>query len=135
MSRDATAQLGDQKFVSLTTFKRDGHGVASPMWVVRDDNALLVWTPAESWKVKRVRRDPRVTLTACGRTGKVQPGQPVYEATATVITDPAEVAAAEALLKRKYGIEYRIVTTIEAIAAMGRKPRVLLRIALATDTA
>ncbi len=74
MSDNVTAQLGDEKFVSLTTFKRDGNPVASPMWIVRDGPQLWLWTPANASKVKRVRRDPRVTLTPCGRTGKVRAG-------------------------------------------------------------
>jgi PPOX class probable F420-dependent enzyme len=130
MSDDATAQLGDEKFVSLATFKRDGDVVAAPMWIVGDGVQLSVWTPADSWKVKRVRRDPRVTLTACGRTGKVPAGQPVVEGTAEVITDPVEVARVESLVKRKYGFEFRVVTLIETIAARGRKPRFVLRITL-----
>jgi PPOX class probable F420-dependent enzyme len=63
VSDDATAQLGDEKFVSLATFKRNGDAVTAPMWIVGDGVRLSVWTPADSWKVKRVRRDPRVTLT------------------------------------------------------------------------
>jgi uncharacterized protein len=130
MSNDATAQLGAEKFVSLTTFKRNGDPVASPMWIAADGARLAVWTPADSWKVKRVRRDPRVTLTACGRTGKVPADQPVYEGTAEVITDQDEVDRVETLVKRKYGLEFRIVTLIETIAARGRKPRFALRITM-----
>ena len=120
---DATAHVGEEKFVSLTTFKRNGDAVASPMWIVRDGDRLLAWTPAEAWKVKRIRRDPRVRLTACGRTGKVQAGQPAFDGTAEVITDPAEIARTESLVKRKYGLEFRVVTLIETVAARGRKPR------------
>ncbi len=130
MNEGAIVHLGDQKFVSVTTFKRNGDAVASPMWIVRDGEQLLVWTPADAWKVKRIRHDPRVTLTACGRTGKVQPGQPTFDGTAEVITDPGEVARAESLIKHKYRMEFRVVTLIETIAARGRKPRVLLRITL-----
>jgi uncharacterized protein len=122
------ANLKDQKFVSLTTFKRSGEAVAAPMWIVGDGEQLWAWTPADSWKVKRIRRDPRVTLTPCGRTGKVSPGQPVVDATAEVLTDAAEVQRVESLIKRKYGVEFRVVTLIEAIAARGRKPRFALRI-------
>ncbi len=132
MSEDATAQLGEEKFVSLTTFKRNGDAVAAPMWIVGDSAHLSVWTPADTWKVKRVRRDPRVTLTACGRTGKVRAGAPVVEGTAEVITDPWEVARVESLVKRKYGFEFRVVTLLEAIAARGRKPRFVLRITAPT---
>lgn len=120
--------LKDQKFVSLTTFKRNGEPVASAMWIVGDGDQLWAWTPADAWKVKRIRRDPRVTLAPCGRTGKVSPGHPVVDATAEVRTDAHEVARVESLIKRKYGVEFRLVTLIEAIAARGRKPRFALRI-------
>jgi PPOX class probable F420-dependent enzyme len=133
MSEDATAALGDEKFVSLTTFKRNGDAAAAPMWIVRDGQKLWAWTPADAWKVKRLRRDPRVRLAACSRTGKVPPGQPVYDGTAEVITDRGQVARTEALIKRKYGLEFRVVTLIEAIAARGRKPRFALCITLASD--
>jgi uncharacterized protein len=128
VSKDMAASLGDRKFVSLTTFKRNGDAVASPMWIVGEGEQLCAWTPADAWKVKRIRHDPRVTLTPCGRTGKVPPGQPVVDGTAEVITDPREVTRVEALIKRKYGLEFRLVTLIETIAARGRKPRFIVRI-------
>ena len=121
-------RLGSERFVSLTTFKRDGRPVASPMWVVEDGGGLWLWTPAEAAKVKRVRRNSRVALTPCGRTGKVRAGDAVADGTAEVITDPDEVVRVESLIKRKYKIEYWVVTLIETIAARGRKPRVILRI-------
>ncbi len=124
-------RLSDEKFVSLATFKRDGQPVATPMWIVDDGNGLCLWTPAEAAKVKRVRRNPRVTLSACGRTGKVRAGSPVTEGTAEVITDPGEVTRIESLLKRKYGFEYRLVTSVESILSRGRKSRVILRVAVA----
>lgn len=128
MGDAATPRLGDEKFVSLTTFKRNGDAVATPMWIVGDGDRLLMWTPADAAKVKRARRNPRVTLRPCGRTGKVKDGEPVLEGTADVVTDPADVTRAEALIKRKYGWEFRIVTLIESIAARGRKARVVLRV-------
>lgn len=128
MANDGPIDLKDQKFVSLTTFKRNGAAVASPMWIVGEGEQLWAWTPADAWKVKRIRRDPRVTLTRCGRTGKVAPGQPVVDATAEVITDSRRVAQVESLIKRKYRLEFRVVTFIETIAARGRKPRFVLRI-------
>lgn len=131
MTKDASPNLGEQKFVSLTTFKRNGDAVASPMWIVAEGDQLWAWTPADAWKVKRIRRDPRVTLTACGRRGNVQRGAPVIDATAEVITDAGEVTRVESLIKRKYGLEFRIVTLIETIAARGRKPRFAVRITVA----
>lgn len=128
-----TTPLSEEKFVSLTTFKRNGDPVAGPMWIVADGARLAVWTPSDSWKVKRVRRDPRVTLTACGRTGKIRAGQPIFEGTAEVRTDAAQVARVEKLVKEKYGWQFWVVTLIEAIVARRRQPRCVLHIEVSRD--
>ena len=71
---DAVQALGAEKFVSLTTYKKDGAAVATPMWIGRDGDHLFVWTPVDSWKAKRVRNNPGVALTPCSRGGKVGEG-------------------------------------------------------------
>jgi uncharacterized protein len=121
-------RIAAEKFVSLTTFKRDGSAVATPMWIARDGEHLVAWTPTDAWKVKRIARDPRVELAPSGRTGKVADGAPVLHGTAEVVTDPSYVDHAEAVIKAKYGFEFRIITFVEAVLARGRKPRVALRI-------
>ncbi|MGY4646756.1 PPOX class F420-dependent oxidoreductase [Mycobacterium sp. URHB0021] len=128
MTSDLTARLAKEKFVSLTTYKKNGDAVASPMWIARDGDALVMWTPAETWKVRRVRRDPRVRLSACGRTGRVDIRQPALTGQAELIDDDREVLRIESIIKRKYGLVYRLMTVVETIAARGRKPRVGLRI-------
>lgn len=122
--------LARQRFVALTTFRRNGEGVPTPMWIGRDGTDLFVWTHADSWKVKRVRNDPRVTLAPSSRIGKVRDGVVPVSGSAVIDADPATVNRLEGLIRRKYGAEYRIVTTVERLLARGRKPRVILRIAL-----
>ena len=121
----ALAEMADQRFVSLTTFRRSGAPVATPVWIARDGDALVVTTPVESGKVKRLRRDPRVELRPCGRAGKVSDD-------AVPVTGAAEVVrpskAAVAALRRKYGLEYRLVTAVERLFGRGRRERVILRI-------
>jgi predicted pyridoxine 5'-phosphate oxidase superfamily flavin-nucleotide-binding protein len=70
----AFAALGDEEFVSLSTFRRSGVRVSSPMWVARDADALVMFTPQASGKVKRLRNDPCVELRPCGRFGRVEDG-------------------------------------------------------------
>lgn len=122
--------LAAEKFVSLTTFKKSGDGVAVPMWIAADGDDLVVWTPADSWKVKRVRRDPRVALVPCSRMGKVSEGAAPVAGTAVVIDDAVGVAAARDAIKRKYGVVFHVITLAERIMARGEKPRVGLRITL-----
>jgi uncharacterized protein len=125
-----TRALGEQRFVSLTTFKRDGEGVSTPMWIGRDGADLFVWTPADSWKVKRVQNNSRVLLAPSSRFGRVRDGVTAIEGAAQVVTDAATVRQLEREIRKKYGLEYLLVTFVEMIAARGRKPRVVLRIAL-----
>jgi uncharacterized protein len=127
---DAVSALGAEKFVSLTTFKKDGSAVASPMWIGRDGDDLFFWTPVDSWKAKRAKNNPRVTLVPCSRGGKVREGATPVDGVAEVITEPATVQRLAGVIRRKYGFEFVIVTFIERILARGKKARLILRIAL-----
>ena len=122
------ASLGAERFVSLTTFRKNGQGVPTQVWVVPDGDVLSVWTPADSFKVKRLRNDARVELVACNRRGTPRPGAIPVGGTAVVVDDPAAADRVAGLLKGKYGFEFRVVTTIERIVARRQKPRVILRI-------
>lgn len=121
-------RLGGEKFVSLTTYKRNGDGVATPLWIAAEGGQLLFWTPADSWKVKRVRRDPRVSMTPCSRMGKVAPGAPTVGGRGQVVDDAAEVARVEAMFKRKYGLSFRVITTVEKLIRRGHTERVVIRV-------
>ena len=126
--------VAGERFVSLTTFRRDGTSVATPVWIARDGDALVVTTPADSGKVKRLRRDPLVELRSCDRRGRVPEGTVPVAGVAEVV---AEVVAPEprhvAALRRKYGMEYRIITAVERVVR-GRRERVILRIRLDQPT-
>jgi PPOX class probable F420-dependent enzyme len=92
-----TMTLAEEPFISVTTFKRDGTAVATPVWCAGKDGSLLVFTEAGSGKVKRIRHDPHVTVAPCSFRGT--PRGPAVEADATVAGGTKEV---EALLARKY---------------------------------
>lgn len=92
----------DAKYVQLTTFRKDGTPVASPLWAAAEGETLIMWTETKSWKVKRIRRDPHVVVQACDVRGKNLRGRPV-EGTATIL-DAAGTEHARHLIAKKYGI-------------------------------
>ena len=108
-SRTSTiGKLAGERYISLTTFKRDGSAVSTPVWVASDDGErLLVWSAAATWKVRRIRRDPRVRVAACGFRG-LERGDRV-EGRARVVDDAALV---EALLREKYGWQKRALDVL-----------------------
>ena len=119
------ADMASHDFVSLTTFRRNGEPVSTPVWIAADGESLVVTTPASSGKVKRLRRDPRVELRPCSRSGKVAEGAPEVSATATVVTpDGAAVRA----LRAKYGWQYRLIVAVEGLVRRNRSERAILRI-------
>jgi PPOX class probable F420-dependent enzyme len=122
----AFAALGEASFVSLTTFRRSGVPVSTPVWVAADGDDLVILTPAASGKVKRLRHDARVELRPCSRRGAVEPDAPLVAGRAVV--EPAAVEHVRSLIKAKYGLEYRVFMLVERVVARGEQARVGLRI-------
>jgi PPOX class probable F420-dependent enzyme len=94
-------EIGRSRYVSLTTYRRNGTGVATPVWHVVDGGELFVVSDAEAWKVKRIRNNTHVMVTVCGVRGKIAPGAPSAQGTARLL-DEAGTETARALLARKY---------------------------------
>lgn len=122
------ASLGEERFVSLTTFRKSGARVATTVWIAVDGDSLVVTTPAESGKVKRLRNDSRVELRPSSRGGSVDETQPLVPAAAEIVTDPATIERVTEIFKKKYGLEYRAFIGIERVVASGNRDRFILRI-------
>ena len=109
--------ITDEKYVLLTTFRKNGDAVATPVWIVgMPDGTGGFTTEATSGKVKRIRNNPSVTLQPCGMRGSVQPGSTAVNATAEVLLD-ADAQPIKAAVRRKY----RIVTILLMLSDLIRK--------------
>lgn len=101
--------VGTANYVLLTTFRKNGTPVHTPLWAALDDGKLYIWTVADSWKVKRIRNNPAVTLQPCSVGGK--PRGAVVNGTARILDD-AGTDRVRGLIKRKYSLQgWLIVTT------------------------
>lgn len=119
---DATlATLDNQNYISLETFKKSGEGVKTPVWFVLHDGAVYVYTEATSWKVKRIRNNPRVRVAACSMRGGIR--GPWVEATASII-EGDERRAADRLLDRKYFL--KIVFNL--LTKLNRHERAMIKV-------
>lgn len=98
------ADLTNARYISLTTRRRDGTLASTPVWVVSDDGRrLLVWTHASTWKVKRIRRDPRVLVARSSFRGRER--GPRLEGHAQIIDD----VDVQQLIREKYGWQKRLL--------------------------
>lgn len=124
----ALLDLADEHFISLTTFRRTGAPVSTPVWIARDGDTLIVTTPSKSGKVKRLRNSSRVELVPCGRMGAVKEGAVAVSGVAEILEDDVDIERLTAVFRKTYGLEYHLVTAIERLRKSGRAPRVMLRI-------
>ncbi|MFC4034427.1 PPOX class F420-dependent oxidoreductase [Streptomyces polygonati] len=97
--------LTSGKYVLITTFRRDGSEVPTPVWVIRDGDALGIWTVATSGKVKRLRNRADVLVSACDVRGNPS-GEPVPGH--AEILDGERTRHYRGLLGRKYGLLGRL---------------------------
>jgi PPOX class probable F420-dependent enzyme len=118
-----TRDLGDRTYVNLETFKRDGTGVKTPVWVAELDGRLVVFTDGTSWKVKRLRRDPRVRVAACGVMGALE--GPWVEGRGVVVGDPQREARAYEVLLAKYGLQMRLIDFFSWLSGRIRRRAIL----------
>jgi PPOX class probable F420-dependent enzyme len=115
--------VGD-KYVSLTTFRKDGTPVPTPVWFAHDGDDLVIWTEARAGKVKRVRRSGAVTVASCDIRGRAQ--GPAVFATAAICDDD-ESEQVRTLIKKKYGVLGRVTMGLSALRR-GKTGTVGLRI-------
>lgn len=111
-------ELADAKTVALTTYRKDGSGVATPMWIAQADSGLVSMTEADSYKVKRILNNPEVTLVVSDSRGRVAPSATAYSASARVLTKEETTAAVDAVMS-KYGMMAKVMGFVNRIRGEG----------------
>ena len=106
--------LDAAKYVSFTTYKKDGNPVSLPVWVVPFEGGYAFTTDHDAFKVKRVRRDSRATLAVCTFKGQVAPDATVHVGTAVVLDGPDSKRVA-ALVRKKYRVMYLAIIAQSAV--------------------
>jgi hypothetical protein len=110
--------IAGEKYVSLTTYKKDGTPKALPVWIVRlDDRRAAFTTPSDSWKAKRIANDPRVVLQPSNSRGVVTDGSTPVIGTAEVVTGE-RFEQVRALVKAEYGVMYHLTVVFAKARAL-----------------
>jgi hypothetical protein len=116
--------LGDEKYLLLTTFRRNGTPVATPVWSVPlGDDRIAFWTSSGSGKAKRLAHTERVTVTPCNSRGRVKPGAATVEATARLVTGE-ELDEIRELVRAKYGVMTQFTKLLATVVTTLRRNRI-----------
>lgn len=117
-------------YVSLVTYRRNGTPVATPVWAVAEGAELLVWTRDDSWKVKRLRKDTRATVTPCDVRGRIAEGAQTVEGTGKLLEGAAGLGRVRKAMARKYGLRFRLMDGVGALVRGGKRPHVGISVTL-----
>src|SRR5205823_9533571 len=60
------------RYLSITSFKRDGTGISTPVWFVSDGGRLYAFTDLHSAKIRRIRHNPHVEIASCRPWGELR---------------------------------------------------------------
>ncbi len=120
--------LDDARYVNLLSFKRDGNGVETPVWAAPLDGKIVIYTGADSYKVKRIRRNPKVRVARCNARGKLL--GPWLDGSCVIVEDGAHRARIMDALTRKYGWQVRVLNFFAGIAGR-REKRAYLEVTIA----
>jgi PPOX class probable F420-dependent enzyme len=113
------AALDRGKYVRLTTFRRDGTPVHTPVWFAVDGTTLVVWTDASSGKVKRIRANPAVEVAPSD--GRGRPTGVVRTGTARLLDAELDRQRGHDLLNRKYGLVKKAIEAGYEVARIVRR--------------
>jgi PPOX class probable F420-dependent enzyme len=115
--------LDDEKYILLTTFRRDGTPVATPVWLVGLDGGRLgVSTSSGSGKAKRLAHTERVTVSPCDARGRVKDGG-VVDATARLVNG-SELEEIRQRVIAKYGLMTKFTKLLGTLAGVLRGKRI-----------
>jgi PPOX class probable F420-dependent enzyme len=101
--------LGGNPFIALTTYRKNGAPVMTPVWFVKQSEKLFIWTAIDSGKAKRVKNNPCVQLGPSNHSGKLL-GQ--AEAGQAHFTAKEEYANLDKAFRAKYGWQVTLFSLI-----------------------
>ena len=123
--------LERREYVNLTTFRKNGEAVVTPIWFVLVDGHLYATTPPDSGKMKRIRNNARVVVTPATSWGAPR-GEGIEGIARDVENEPTE--RAEAALREKYRAGLGLIQTFDRGKLGHEIGRVVLEVRPAEET-
>src|ERR1700756_1876257 len=123
------AEVTKARYVLLTTFTKDGRPKPTPIWIAPDGERLLVITEEGSWKVKRIRNTPRVTLAVCDMWGR--PKSEPIDASAAIL-DKSQTGLVYDAIGKRYGLLGKVFNLFSKYVRNGMQKNVGLEVKAAS---
>ena len=125
MKQSSPMSLFDgEKVISLETYRRNGEPVRTPVWFLKENGILYVYTDDSTGKVKRIRRNSKVRVAPCHFFGK--PKADYVDARAEIETRPELVEQYHSKIYKRYGIQATITRFLQRFSRSRAKDLVII---------
>jgi PPOX class probable F420-dependent enzyme len=115
--------LSDEKYIRVTTFKKDGSEVSTPTWVVAlEDGRIGFYTSSTSGKAKRLKNNPKVVVQPSDGRGRAKPGTEPINGTAIVVTGPERDAIYDKVVA-KYGFVTKLTRLLAKVGGFVKRKK------------
>lgn len=129
MNANPYPMLVDQTYMSLTTYRKTGVAVPTPVWFAQEGDKLYIITEATSGKAKRLRHTSRVEIAPCTVRGEVT-GESMQATARLVPMSDALASHANGLLNKKYGLLKRL---FDLMYFFRRTENIIIEVSPASD--
>lgn len=98
------AAFANQNYFNLESYRKSGEAICTPLWFAQDGETFYFYTVAHSFKVTRLKNNPRCRVAPCDMRGKLK-GE--WADASALLLESEEAKHADNLLNRKYGLMKR----------------------------
>lgn len=114
--------IADERFISVTTYRRSGEAVPTPTWVVPvSDGRLGFWTAMGAGQTERLAHTPRVLVQPSDRRGTVRDDTAPIEGTAEMVRSGALFEEVQGRVRAKYGVMATLTALFAKLGPQGRQ--------------
>ena len=103
-----TVDLDAARYIAFVSYRKNGTPVSTAVWVVPFEDGYAFTTDPDSWKIKRILKNPSVTIQPSNVRGRPKRGSVAFAGHAEVL-DPDAVARVREAVRGKYRIMYRLL--------------------------
>ena len=116
---DVINEIDSAKYIAFSSLKSNGTPVSTAVWVVPFADGYGFTTGASSFKIKRIAKNPNITVCVCDRSGAVKPDATIYHGTSCVLDEISSEQVARAI-RTKYFVLGRLLHLYDSVVGVLR---------------
>ena len=97
---NSASQFSGRRYINLESYKKDGTPKRTPVQSIEGNGLIYFRTDPNTWKVKRIRRNPHIRIALSDRGGN--PTGTWFDGDARIL-EGEESAKVEQLFRKEYG--------------------------------